>query len=226
MSSGQDVLANTITVYNDIGTRYETAFEDEPNQMASLDWLLSHLAPKSNILDMGSGTGRPVASTLTAAGHSVLGIDISPVMVAAAREQVPAARFEEIDSRHFAASAEEYDAITAYYSYIIGVSQSDIREIFPKIYRWLKPGGLFVWVTVLFGLGANLVPMKWMGRSLSAVSTLSQEEMEKCIREAGFELIQSENFKHKPKAAEIGLCSPEDVEVEDVLYIYARKLTE
>ena len=220
------MLADTITLYNDIGTRYETAFEDEPNQMASLNWLLSHLAPKSDILDIGSGTGRPVASTLAAAGHSVLGIDISPVMVAAAREQVPAARFEEMDSRNFIALAEQYDAVTAYYSYLAGVSQNDIRDVFPKIHRWLKPRGLFVWATVLFGPGADLVPVKWMGRSVSAVSTLSQEETEKRIREAGFEIIQSKNFKHKPKAAEIGLCSPEEVDVEDVLYIYARKLAE
>ena len=225
MSSG-DLLAKTITLFNDIGTRYETAFEDEPHQMASLDWLLSHLTPKSNILDIGSGTGRPVASTLAAAGHSVLGIDITPVMVVAAREQVPAARFEEMDSRDFTAPAEEYDAVTAYYSYLAGVSQNDIREAFPKIYRWLKPGGLFVWATALLGLGADLVPMKWIGRSVSAVSTLSQEELEKCIREAGFDIIQSENFKLKPKAAECGLCSPEEVDVEDILYIYARRLAE
>ena len=222
MSSKQDVLADTIALYNDISTRYETAYEDEPSQIASLDWLVSHLAPKSNILDIGSGTGRPVASTLTAAGHSVLGIDISPVMVAAARERVPAARFEEIDSRHFAAPAEEFDSITAYYSYIMGVSQNDIRDVFPRIHRWLKPGGLFVWGTASIGVGVEWMPAKWLGRSV-LVSTLSQEETEKCIREAGFEIVRIKTIKYKPKAAECGLCSPDEVMEEDVLYIYAQK---
>ena len=110
--------------------------------------------------------------------------------MAAAREQVPTARFEEMDSTDFTAPAEGYDAVTAYYSYLTGVSQNGIREVFPKIHQWLKPGGLFVWATVLFfGSGADLVLIMWLGRSVSAISNLSQEEMEKCIREAGFELI-------------------------------------
>ena len=60
-----------------------------------------------------------------------------------------------------------------------------------------------------------------MGRSVSAMSTLS---LGKCIQEAGFKIIQSENFKLKTKAAECGLCSPEEVDVEDMLYIYTRRL--
>src|SRR3954449_12678560 len=76
-------------VFDALGLDYEKAFAGSEAHRASLEWLLGHRAPGSRVLDVGSGTGRPPAATLTGAGHTVLGVDVSPVMTELAARQVP-----------------------------------------------------------------------------------------------------------------------------------------
>ena len=40
--------------------------------------LCERLAPGSAVLDLGCGSGVPVAAALVAAGHAVTGLDLSP----------------------------------------------------------------------------------------------------------------------------------------------------
>ena len=89
----------TVRAFDALGLEYERAFRDLPGLHAALGRLLDVLPPESRVLDVGSGTGRPVAERLAAAGHRVLGIDVSPVMVDIARGQAPQARFEQADVR-------------------------------------------------------------------------------------------------------------------------------
>ena len=74
-------------LFDVLGKDYETAFEGCTAQREEIEWLL----------DVGSGTGRPTAELLTAAGHEVTGVNVSPRMVEIARTQVPGARFELAD---------------------------------------------------------------------------------------------------------------------------------
>ncbi|NEE06177.1 methyltransferase domain-containing protein, partial [Streptomyces sp. SID7499] len=78
-------------VFDALGAEYERAFAASAAHRESLERLLADLAPGSRVLDVGSGTGRPTAQTLAAAGHRVLGVDVSPVMTALAARQVPTA---------------------------------------------------------------------------------------------------------------------------------------
>ncbi|NHC30941.1 class I SAM-dependent methyltransferase [Dermacoccus nishinomiyaensis] len=54
------------------------------------------VTPGSRILDAGCGPGR-VAAALSALGHDVVGVDLDPVLIAAAREDHPSLRFEVVD---------------------------------------------------------------------------------------------------------------------------------
>jgi SAM-dependent methyltransferase len=49
----------------------------------------SSLAPASTVLDLGCGTGIPITRALIAAGLSPYGVDASPSMVAAFRQNLP-----------------------------------------------------------------------------------------------------------------------------------------
>lgn len=51
------------------------------------------------VLDIGCGSGRPIASHLAAEGHSVTGIDSSPAMVELFRPNVPDAEAIVADMR-------------------------------------------------------------------------------------------------------------------------------
>lgn len=211
-------------LFDDVGPAYETAFAGLPEQAASIQWLLSELSKSqvrpAEILDIGCGTGRPVCSSLAAAGHSVMGIDVSTEMIKAAREQVPQATFEQLDCRDFQSPANRFDAITVYFSMIAGFSQDEIRQSIQRIHSWLKPGGSFVFATV--PVAVNNVELKWMGRS-AVVSSLSPEELVAWIKQVGFEIVHEQESKFLPKAVEAGICGPDDVWEEPHLFVYAKK---
>lgn len=207
--------------FDSVGPAYEDAFAGHTEQAASIDWLLSTLTTKpARILDIGCGTGRPVCSRLADAGHSVLGIDISGAMLEAARERVPKAEFQQLDYRDFKAEPASFDAITIYFSMIAGVTQDDIKEAFKQVYSWLKPGGLFVFATV--AIDANNVEVKWMGRPVT-VSSLAPEAAVAAIKDAKFEVVRENVSTFTPKAAEVGICSKDDVWEELHLFVYAKK---
>lgn len=70
---------------------YEDTYAHLLQQLAALDWLLARLPERAAVLDIGSGTDRPTADRLAAAGHRVTGYDVSRTLVDLARAQVPAA---------------------------------------------------------------------------------------------------------------------------------------
>ena len=57
-----------------------------------LDRFAALLPPGGAVLDLGCGTGDPVARALLASGFRVTGVDAAPAMVALAQERFPAAR--------------------------------------------------------------------------------------------------------------------------------------
>lgn len=211
-------------VFDSIGPAYEDAFAGLPEQNQSVEWLLAQLensgVKTARFVDVGCGTGRPVCLALANAGHHVLGIDVSAAMVAAARERVPNARFERVDICDFSPPQGSYDAASVYFSLIAGVTQDDIKGHLAKIYRLLKPGGLFVFATV--PVDGESVQIKWMGR-LVTVSSLSPDEAVLAIRRAGFEIVHDKVTKFTPKGEEAGICQKTDVWEEPHLFVYARK---
>lgn len=220
-------------VFDSIGAAYEDAFHGLATQAASLRWLLAQLPAGggAHVVDVGCGTGRPVVSTLADAGHDVLGIDISPAMLAAARERVPAGRFELIDARDYVKREEEatargpargprLDAVTIYFSLIADVSQQDIRDLLAGFARLLRPGGALVFATV--PLPVEHEHIRWMGRPIT-VSSLAPEDALASVRAAGLVVVHHELSAFHPRGAEVGICLPEEVWEEPHLFVYAKK---
>ncbi|KAG6367827.1 hypothetical protein INS49_002022 [Diaporthe citri] len=211
-------------VFDSIGPAYEDAFAGLPEQIQSVEWLLARLkearVERARFVDIGCGTGRPVCLSLANAGHDVLGIDVSAVMVAAARERVPNARFEQMDMCDFSPPQSSYDAASVYFSLIASVTQADIRRHLAKIYHLLRPGGLFVFATV--PEDAENVQLKWMGRPVT-VSSLGSDEAVLAIESAGFEIVRTKVAKFTPRGEEAGICLRSEVWEEPHLFVYARK---
>jgi SAM-dependent methyltransferase len=216
---------SAVELFDDVGPAYEKAFADLPEQDASIEWLLSELAAScaggaGQVLDIGCGTGRPVCSRLAAAGHAVLGIDISSEMIKAAREHVSQATFEQVDVRDFQSAPGRFDAVTAYFSLIAGLSQDEIRQTVQRVHAWLKPGGSFILATV--PVPVNNIELKWMGRT-GVVSSLARDDFVAWIRHVGFDVVHDQDSTFLPKAVEAGICGPDDVWEESHLFVYAKK---
>lgn len=208
-------------LFDSVGAPYEDAFASCTGQQATVNWLIQHLPPNAKVLDVGCGTGRPVCSSIAAAGHSVLGVDISQNMIDAAKQNVPAAKFEKADIKTYTPSdAGDYDAITVYFSLIASVTQQEIKDIFAKIHKWLKSGAYFIFGTV--PINGESLDIEWMGRPIT-VSSLDQDTALESLKGVGFEIVKVETSKFMPEAVNAGLCEEKDVWEEDHLFVYARK---
>jgi ubiquinone/menaquinone biosynthesis C-methylase UbiE len=222
MASLQEDGTHTIaSLYDSIGVKYEKAFADIPAQQKSLEWIISQLPGTGRkILDIGCGTGRPVAQILSSSPHNHLvhGIDVSEEMLSAARQSVPSATFELIDVRNFEPEAASFDAVTSYFALLVSISQNEIRETIKKVFDWLKPGGIFVLGTIPVDMEFEVD--KWLGRRMLATS-MSEEQYIAAFKQVGFDIEFSEVEVFIPKTVETGL--DEEDKGEPQLYIYARK---
>lgn len=129
--------------YDQVAVRYEQAYGTETKYEPWLAELLGHLAPGSRVLDLGCGSGVPVAKRLAAAGHQVTGVDISEVQVQRARARVPDAEFVQADATALVYPPATYDAVVSFYA-LIHIPLDEQLPLLGRVAEWLRPGGLFV----------------------------------------------------------------------------------
>lgn len=153
-----------------------------------LDWLESRLAPGSPVVELGSGSGLPVAARL-ATRTDYLGVDVSSEMISVARSNVAAARFLEADMRRFDLPGGSVDAVIAFYS-IIHLPRADQPLLFSKVRRWLSPGGYFIGCLTSGDLPAGEEP-DWLEAGPMYWSGFDVETNRHLLTEAGFELIEA-----------------------------------
>ncbi|MFI2781085.1 class I SAM-dependent methyltransferase [Streptomyces sp. ALB3] len=180
--------------FDAIGADYETAFAGSAAHHASLGRLLERLAPHSAVLDVGSGTGRPTAQALAAAGHRVLGVDVSPVMVELASERVPGASFRCADIRELPLAEESFDAVCVYFS-LLQMSRDEQRSLVCRLAGALKPGGHLVLATV--PLDVEGVSAVFMGQEVR-VTSFGPDAFRALVTGAGLSVVRAQETVFTP----------------------------
>ncbi|MFC8416332.1 methyltransferase domain-containing protein [Streptomyces coelicoflavus] len=180
--------------FDALGAEYEKAFAGSRTHRRSLEWLLARLAPGSRVLDVGSGTGRPTAETLANAGHVVLGIDVSPVMVQLAAQQVPAATFQCADVRDVPLADGSFDAVCVYFS-LLQLDRREQRDLVRRLTRLLRPEGYLVLATV--PLDVDGVDATFMGQPVR-VTSFPAQELIALAEDAGLEVLAQEASMFTP----------------------------
>lgn len=111
------------------------------------------LARGSRVLDAGCGTGR-VGSSLASAGHDVVGVDIDPVLVAAAQQDHAGPHWLVGDLAELdlpaQGIAEGFDAIVCAGNVMTFVAPSTRREVLRRMRIHLRAGG-----RIVVGFGAD-----------------------------------------------------------------------
>ncbi|GAA4068710.1 class I SAM-dependent methyltransferase [Streptomyces shaanxiensis] len=141
-----DFLAATRTSYDAIAPAYAEAFSDWPADSHPLDRSLvaafADLARDHSpapVADLGSGPGS-VTAHLHALGIPVFGVDLSPRMVALARDAHPDLRFHVGSMTSLDLPDETLGGILALYS-IIHIPTEHLAATFAEFRRVLVPGG-------------------------------------------------------------------------------------
>ena len=195
--------------YDTMGSRYDEAFPHKEGQVECVERLLVQLRPNAEVLDVGCGSGLPTARQLDAAGCRVTGIDISPVMLEAARENVPGARFLQQDVVDLDPDGAEYDAVVAFFS-LLNLPKARIGETLGLLHRSLAPGGWLAYAMV--EADVDDVAITFLGTRLR-VSGYPRYELRKVLAEAGFESTWEHVLSYAPATAQaapevqiFGLC--------------------
>ncbi|MFD5325735.1 class I SAM-dependent methyltransferase [Streptomyces sp. NPDC127092] len=103
------------------------------------DQLAPLLDPAAAVLDIGVGTGI-VAAELTARGHRVFGVDLSPGMLARARERLGARVAVGDAGRLPVRTASVTQAVSTWLLH----AGPDPRAVFAEVARVLRPGGRYL----------------------------------------------------------------------------------
>lgn len=128
--------------YDVLSARYDEATGAETKYEGWISEILEALDAGGRVLDLGCGSGVPVARSLVSAGHQVLGVDISEVQVRRAREFVPQGEFLQADATTLDLPGESFDAVISFYA-LIHIPLDEQLPLLERIAGWLRPGGLF-----------------------------------------------------------------------------------
>jgi SAM-dependent methyltransferase len=109
-----------------------------------LEMLRRHGLTAGRVVDLGCGSG-VWAQELVRAGYQVLGVDISPAMIALARKRVPEAEFRA--GSFLKVRLPECVAVTSIgecFNYLFDTANGPeaLAGLFDRIYQALQPGGL------------------------------------------------------------------------------------
>lgn len=190
--------AATARAFDALGLDYERAFADRSAHHAALDRLTTRLAPAGRVLDLGCGTGHPTATHLAAAGHDVVGIDVSATMIALARDRVPVGRFEQVDMRSYTAPAGSFDAVCSFFS-LVSLTRAESVALLERLVGWLVPGGRLALGTVPADL--EQVTIDFLGHPLR-VSSFPTDDLLAHLERAGLVVDGHELVTSRPDGAE------------------------
>lgn len=118
-------------------------------QLFELPWLnrfLAPLPPAPAILDLGCGSGEPLAAHLAARSCRLTGVDTAAEMVALCRHRFPDHTWIVADMRQPPLN-HGFDGVLAWDSFF-HLAQADQRRMFPLFAHLTRPGG-----TLLFTSG-------------------------------------------------------------------------
>ena len=214
--------------WTDLGLKYETVYGQDIGLRAVVQEYCTMFPPTAHILECGSGTGRPVASTIASNGHRYHGIDMSPGMVSLSQKAVPGGTFEVANMLEYG-PVNRYDGVVASLS-IFELSRQEVTSMCQKWSQWLNPGGLLLINTFAaedceqvkagnYGAdGECASKVEWGFFGQTVLITLYPRNGGKGVLEkAGFEIVHKEEDLFTPAA-------DTECEPEPRYYIIAKKV--
>jgi SAM-dependent methyltransferase len=164
--------------------RHADRFADDRNrslvEQSYLDAMTDGLVPGAGVLDLGCGTGAPIAAYLIGAGFDVTGVDAAETMIEHCRDALPTGEWIVGDMRALDLDGG-FGAVVAWDSFF-HLTPDDQRSMFPRFASHLGPGGRLLFTS---GPKAGEAIGALYGEPLYHAS-LDREEYENLLAESGF----------------------------------------
>jgi trans-aconitate methyltransferase len=158
------------------------------------------LPPGGTILDIGCGSGQPVARNLIERGFEVTGIDSSPSMIALCQSRFPDREWITADMRSLDLG-RRFDGILLWHS-SFHLTAADQRTLFPRLAAHSEPGAALMFTS---GDDAGVRIGAWQGEPLYHAS-LAPAEYERLLAENGFEMVERRLRDPNCGGASVWLC--------------------
>ena len=142
------------------------------------------LAPGAAVLDIGCGTGQPIARHLGEQGHAVTGVDSAPAMIALCRARFPEGDWQVADMRSLALG-RRFGGLIAWDSFF-HLTPEDQREMFAVFAAHAAPGAALLFTS---GPGHGEAIGSFEGEALYHGS-LDPGEYRALLAENGFSVVE------------------------------------
>ena len=110
-----------------------------------MDELFQKLNRDDEILDIGCGSGQPIAAFFINRGMKITGVDIASNMIAIAEKKYPQATWLVADMRSLNLN-QKFSAVMAWDSFF-HLTHEEQEGMFPIFKRHLKPGGFLIFTS-------------------------------------------------------------------------------
>lgn len=148
-----------------------------------VDRFAGQLAEGSCVLDVGCGSGEPMAASLLERGMKVTGIDSSPTLIDLCRERLPQGDWQVADMRELSLG-RTFDGILAWHSFF-HLTPDAQRAMFPLFAAHAAGRAVLMFTS---GPSEGVAMGTFEGEPLYHAS-LSSEEYRRLLAENGFEVI-------------------------------------
>jgi cyclopropane fatty-acyl-phospholipid synthase-like methyltransferase len=149
-----------------------------------------HLAPGMTVLDVGCGLGGPARQVARNTGCTVVGVDVTPAYVDAAKALAHTAGLAQ-QARFFHSDIAAFDGseFDAAYTMHVQMNVADKKTYFTEIARRLRPGAHFATFEVCRSSDTEPAPpLPWSLDGTDSFLTTS-DELRATIQSSGFELV-------------------------------------
>lgn len=180
-------------VYEEIVDWIDDARTKTLMELEYLNLIVNTIPQAGSILDLGCGTGEPIAQFFIEKGFKVMGVDGSQKMIALCKKRFPNERWIVSDMRDINLQ-QQFDAILAWHSFF-HLDHDSQRNMFKIFESHIKPGGVLAFTS---GDEEGEVWSDNGGQQLYHAS-LSTEEYSSLLKDSSFKVLV-----HKVRDPECG----------------------